>query len=140
MSLKNRINKIKVNIMSKTPSVNEILSSTALKESGFQYLLIVAITISSLVAELGWVGVIAICLSFLGIVFGGYVKKIAENKMADIIAKSKEKDEEILELKSQISDLKAIKAKLMEEIKLEVIKSIPAMAAMVEKKEEITPL
>jgi hypothetical protein len=121
--------------MSKTPSVNDLLNSTALKESGFQYLLIVAITISSLVAELGWVGVIAICLSFLGIVFGGYVKKIAENKMASIIAANKAKDEEILTLKSQISDLKAIKQKLMDEIKLEVIKSFPSMEKSPEQKE-----
>jgi uncharacterized membrane protein len=102
-----------------------ILNSTALKESGLQYMLIIAISISSLVSLLGWETMLALCLSYLGVVFGGYIKKIGENKMAEILAANKKKDEEILVLKSQVNDLKAIKEKLMEEIKQEVMRAIP---------------
>lgn len=129
------INSINWKNVKKKMNVNEVLNSTALKESGWQYALIVAIAISSLYSELGIGGVIALCLSFLGIVFGGYVKKIAENKMAEIIAANKTKDEEILTLKSQVADLKAIKQKLMDDIKMEVIKAMPSMEVKGQKEE-----
>ena len=125
MSLRSRINKINVKNMS-TKNVNELLNSTALRESGFQYIWVAIVLVASLYEQLGFWGTFALLASVAGILIGGYIKKIAENKMADIIKANKEKDEEIISLKSQITDLKAIKQKLMEEIKEEVIKSFPS--------------
>ena len=113
--------------MSKKIELGDLLNSTALKESGLLYIIVVAITVSNLVMDLNWMQILALCLSFLGVLFGGYIKKAAELKMAEVLKANKEKDDEIIDLKTQVADLKQIKAKLMDEVKNEVMKLIPTM-------------
>lgn len=108
-----------------TNSISNILNSTALRESGFTYLYLIAILISALIDELQPATIIALCLSALGVMLGGYIKKIAEAKMKEILTKNAEKDETILKLREEVADLRVIKSKLVEEIRQEVMKSIP---------------
>jgi hypothetical protein len=110
--------------MSQT-NINSILNSTALRESGFTYFYLIAILVSALIDALPPATIVALCLSMLGVLLGGYIKKVAEAKMKDILAKNAEKDEQILKLREEVADLRVIKSKLVGEIRQEVLKSVP---------------
>ena len=109
----------------KTKNVADLINSTALKESGLTYIVIIAISISSLLEWLTPIQIVALCLSYLGVLLGGYIKKAAELRMQDILKKSAQKDEEILRLRSEIADLRVITETLVEDIRVEVLKRIP---------------
>lgn len=100
--------------------ISAIMNSTALKESGILYVIVVAITISNLIENTSIGQIIALCLSFLGVLFGGYIKKAAELRMAELAKKNVEKDEQIIKLKERIADLNSIEKKLTETIKEQV--------------------
>ena len=119
--------KQQVNDMSEATKSSTVIDnvSTALKEAGYQYVALILIIVSNLYGVLGWQEILAVCLALAVFMFAGWVKKIAESKINVLLKQSRDKDDEILELKSQVSDLKHIKAKLVEEIKLEVIKAMP---------------
>lgn len=84
--------------------------SSALKEAGYQYVALLLILISNLWTSGDWQTIGSLALAYAVFLFAGWVKKIAELKINELIAQSGIKDKEILILKE-------VKVKLESEIK-----------------------
>jgi len=89
--------------------IEQAFKSTAFKEAGYQYFLLILIIVSNLWDTVGWSEIIALGLSLAIFLFGGWLKKIAELKIDEILRVAERKDAEILALKE-------IKIKLQGEV------------------------
>lgn len=77
----------------------KVETSTALKEVGMQYIAILIILISNLWQEGDWETIITLALAYAVLLFTGWIKKLGEVKINEVLAKSGLKDKEILILK-----------------------------------------
>ena len=81
--------------------------SNSLKEAGLQYVALLLILISNLWSTGQWELIVSLALAYAVFLFAGWVKKIAELKINELIAQSGLKDKEILILKEVKSKLEA---------------------------------
>lgn len=77
----------------------KVETSTALKEVGMQYIAILIILISNLWQGGDWETIITLALAYAVLLFTGWIKKLGEVKINEVLAKSGLKDKEILILK-----------------------------------------
>lgn len=77
----------------------KVETSTALKEVGMQYIAILIILISNLWQGGDWETIITLALAYATLLFTGWIKKLGEVKINEVLAKSGLKDKEILILK-----------------------------------------
>lgn len=77
----------------------KVETSTALKEVGMQYIAILIILISNLWQRGDWETIITLALAYAVLLFTGWIKKLGEVKINEVLAKSGLKDKEILILK-----------------------------------------
>lgn len=89
--------------------IEAAFQSNAFKEAGFQYFLLILIIASNLYDAIGWNEILALAFSLAVFLFGGWLKKIAELKIDEILKVGERKDAEILALKE-------IKIKLQSEV------------------------
>lgn len=87
------------NIESKPKQDVKVEPSTALKEVAMQYIAIIIILISNLWQGGDWQTILTLALAYAVFLFTGWIKKLGEVKINEILAKSGLKDKEILILK-----------------------------------------
>ena len=106
--LKHQKKRIKMSEKKEPTPITNVAS--ALKEAGYQYIALLLILISNLWGTGDWNTIGSLALAYAVFLFAGWVKKIAEVKISELIAQSGIKDKEILLLKE-------IKIKLEAEVK-----------------------
>ena len=94
-------------VVAHTAPVVEVPKS--LREAGLQYITLLLIAVANIGFNGDWELILSLALAYAVFLFSGWVKKIAEIEIGKILAQSRLKDEEIM-------DLRTIKAKLQAEI------------------------
>lgn len=97
-------------IMEKNESIEKKPLTRSLEESVWQYIALVLILFSNFYNTGDWKTFWSLVIAFAVFIFSGWVKKMAELKIGELIAQTGLKDKEILKLKE-------IRAKLESEIK-----------------------